>query len=181
VGFFKSTFGKIATAVNPVALGANLLSGGLDYIASEADRRSNEALNAQQNQLARDQMAMQKEFAQQGIRWRVADAEAAGLHPLAALGAMPTNASGVSASAVPTGSGNRFRALSEMGQNLSRAVLANSDKVSRDVVDANRRMALAQAKDMENQAMLSEIAVNRARNPSPLLLNKRLNKPILTS
>ena len=36
---------------------------------------------------------MQKEFAQMGIQWRVADAKAAGLHPLAALGAAPAHAS----------------------------------------------------------------------------------------
>ena len=36
---------------------------------------------------ANKQYEMQKEFAQNGIRWKVADAKAAGIHPLAALGA----------------------------------------------------------------------------------------------
>lgn len=36
---------------------------------------------------------LQREFAQHGIRWRVEDARAAGLHPLAALGMQPASAS----------------------------------------------------------------------------------------
>lgn len=43
------------------------------------------------------ELAYQREFAQHGIRWRVADAKAAGIHPLAALGSpgaqyQPSNA-----------------------------------------------------------------------------------------
>ena len=40
--------------------------------------------------------ALQREFAQNGIRWKVADAEAAGIHPLYALGAQTSPASPLS-------------------------------------------------------------------------------------
>lgn len=43
--------------------------------------------NAQSNELARENIAQQREFAQKGIRWRVEDAKAAKVHPLYALGA----------------------------------------------------------------------------------------------
>ena len=43
------------------------------------------------NNRRQDQQSdLQREFAQNGIRWKVADAEAAGIHPLAALGAQTT-------------------------------------------------------------------------------------------
>lgn len=41
----------------------------------------------QQKKSMKMQLRAQKEFAQQGVRWRVADARAAGISPLAALGA----------------------------------------------------------------------------------------------
>lgn len=40
--------------------------------------------------------SQQKEFAQNGIRWKVEDANRAGIHPLAALGAMPASFTPVS-------------------------------------------------------------------------------------
>lgn len=40
-----------------------------------------------QKKMLKKQLAYQREFAQNGIQWRVADAKAAGIHPLAALGA----------------------------------------------------------------------------------------------
>ena len=43
--------------------------------------------NSAASQASQQNYEAQKEFAQNGIRWRVADAKAAGLHPLAALGA----------------------------------------------------------------------------------------------
>lgn len=80
--------------------------------------------------------ALQREFAQNGIRWRVEDAKAAGLHPLAAIGA-----AGASASPISVGGGGSYNVdhgrpnrdligplvgsgLESMGQNISRAYLA---------------------------------------------------------
>lgn len=69
----------------------------------------------------------QKQLASQGIRMRVADAEAAGLHPLAALGAAPGGGSfGSNAIQVGGDSGGSTSgaALSNLGQNISRAASA---------------------------------------------------------
>ena len=56
------------------------IGGALGLIGAGQSQASAERLN----QLNYEH---QKEFAQNGIRWKVADAKAAGLHPLAALGA----------------------------------------------------------------------------------------------
>lgn len=47
--------------------------------------------NRAQIEAAEKNTAYQREFAQHGIRWKTADARAAGLHPLAALGAQTTS------------------------------------------------------------------------------------------
>lgn len=69
----------------------------------------------------------QKEFAQNGIRWKVADAKAAGLHPLAALGAQT---SGYTPSAV-VGDSPDFSFLRDIGQDVGRAIDAKSTAAER--------------------------------------------------
>lgn len=59
--------------------------------------------------------ALQKEFAQQGVRWRVEDAKAAGIHPVFALGAS-------GASFQPVGGTGIAEGVSSMGQNIAQAV-----------------------------------------------------------
>lgn len=56
-----------------ISSGSSLLGGLLGRSSARSQNRANEAL--------------QREFAQHGIRWKVEDAKAAGLHPLAAIGA----------------------------------------------------------------------------------------------
>lgn len=79
------------------------------------------AMNKRATKSASDQnTALQREFAQNGIRWKVEDAKAAGLHPLAALGASTASFS----PSVQVGS--MGDAVSNMGQDISRAVYANA-------------------------------------------------------
>ena len=61
--------------------------------------------------------AMQKEFAQHGVRWRVEDAKAAGIHPLYAMGANLPSATPIQAG--DTGRSKREvlgRAIQQSGQ-----------------------------------------------------------------
>lgn len=69
----------------------------------------------------------QKEFAQNGIRWKVADAKAAGLHPLAALGAQT---SGYTPSAV-VGDSPDFSFLRDIERDVGRAIDAKSTAAER--------------------------------------------------
>jgi hypothetical protein len=74
------------------------------------------------NLAARRNAALQREFAQNSLQWKAADAKAAGLHPLAALGA-----SGYSASPVYVG-----HDFGGVGQDLSRAAAAGATTEERD-------------------------------------------------
>lgn len=69
----------------------------------------------------------QKEFAQHGIRWKVADAKASGLHPLAALGAQTSS---YTPSAV-VGDSPDFSFLRDIGQDVGRAIDAKSTAAER--------------------------------------------------
>lgn len=98
---------------------------------------------------AKKERSTQREFAQNQIQWRVADAKAAGVHPLYALGATVT----------PYQSSNFSPGsyLSEMGQDISRARMAQMDaRERRAELDAATRREQAQevrAQEAHNMEM----------------------------
>lgn len=61
-------------------VGSDLLQGWM------ADERQEDMIHAQEQQQEKN-IAMQREFAQHGVQWRVKDAKEAGVHPMYALGA----------------------------------------------------------------------------------------------
>lgn len=71
----------------------------------------------------------QKEFAQNGIRWKVADAKAAGIHPLAALGAN-------NASFSPSFTAGDYSWLGNAGQNVGRAIESKATRAERELGQA---------------------------------------------
>lgn len=87
-----------------ISAGANILGG---LFSSNSNARA-----------MRQQIKYQKEFAQHGVRWRVADAQAAGLHPLYALGANTPSFSPVYSS------DSMGPAIAAAGQDIGRAVAA---------------------------------------------------------
>lgn len=97
---------------------------------------------------------MQKEFAQKGIQWKVADATKAGLHPLAALGANTMSYS-------PVQIGDMAQPLSEMGQNVDRSITATRNGSER----ANAQVAALQLEraGLENDLLRSQIASTNAQ------------------
>ena len=99
----------------PAVIGAAAILGG-----AAMAKRSQDKARASANKNADANMRMQREFAQQGVRWKVEDAKAAGLHPLAALGSQ-TNA--YTPQAMPVFDDSPMgRGISQAGQNISRAV-----------------------------------------------------------
>lgn len=107
---------------------------------------------------AKRQEANQREFAQQGIRWKVADAKAAGIHPLYALGANTATYSPVT---VGTD-------LASVGQNLGRAMDATRTGTER--IDAySKTVQELQLKRMglENELLASQIANIRQAGGNP--------------
>ena len=94
-----------------------VISAGSNLIGGYLQNRSNERINSQNLGFSYEQLAQQREFAQQGIRWRVEDAQKAGIHPLYAMGASIPTYSPVSA---PLNSNNAADyGLSAAGQDLS--------------------------------------------------------------
>lgn len=102
----------------------------------------------------------QKEFAQHGIRWRVEDAKAAGLHPLYAI-----QGAGAAFSPNPIITTEQ-EAFSGMGQNLSRAASAALTKpehlqqelIAQQIKESKSREAfnLVQAQAVESKRRLDE-------------------------
>lgn len=92
----------------------------------------------------------QREFAKHGIRWKVADAKAAGLHPLAALGAAGAAYSPVAAAGSDLGS---------IGQDISRSIDATRTAEERRTNDA--ATAAAQRARDESQRAVDQSIINR--------------------
>ena len=107
-------FGSIGSAIGGIASGIGSIIGSNNSAASA------EAINQANYE-------HQKEFAQNGIRWKVADAKAAGLHPLAALGAQTSS---YTPSAV-VGDSPDFSFLRDIGQDVGRAIDAKSTAAER--------------------------------------------------
>lgn len=161
------------TALNPVAVLANAFSGGMDFWAANEDRQAAEANARRANELSSRQfdsnVALQREFAKNGIRWKVEDAQAAGLHPLAALGNMPQGFSpsqSVFSSGDP-GRGDSFRALGRMGQDVSRAVMARQTEDERALNALMLEKVKAEIDMIHSQALESKARARQIGLPPP--------------
>ncbi|QXP44203.1 MAG: DNA pilot protein [Arizlama microvirus] len=128
----------------------NIISAGANIIGSIFGKRN-----------ADKQADMQKEFAQNGIQWRVQDAQAAGIHPLAALGAQ-------TASYSPVSVGDVTSSLSAAGQDLGRAVDSTRSHADRDRAFLKSAQDLQlQRMGLENQLLTEQIARTRAAGSPP--------------
>lgn len=152
--------------IDPI-IGGALLTAGSSLLGGVMNSNSTAKTNRLQMIQAAQQTEAQREFAQQGIRWKVADAKAAGIHPLAALGAQTQSYSPVSVGLTPDHSmGN---AVASMGQDLGRAI--SSTRTEKERVDAYTKTVQdlnLQKMGLENQLLASQIAkINQAGNPPP--------------
>jgi hypothetical protein len=122
-GSIGKVLGSVASSFSPsqaIGIGANLAGGLLGRSES------------------RRQEGLQREFAQKGIQWRVADAKKAGIHPLYALGSNTPTYS-------PVGSqGSLGRALGAAGQDISTAIHRNMTAGQRQR-ELNIRQAASEA------------------------------------
>lgn len=99
-------------------------------------KRGNDKSISSQMKANRENIEMQKEFAQHGIRWRVNDAVEAGLHPLAALGANTVSFSPSSVGADSTS------AYAGMGQGITNAMRGISKIFSKEEREKLRGLQL---------------------------------------
>lgn len=149
----------------------NLISAGASLIGGLFNKSSADKARDQTQQHAAAQMAAQKEFAQNGIRWRVEDAKASGIHPLYALGANTASYAPVSASFQADNSiGN---ALSNAGQDIGRAV--NATRTAPERADAFSKSMQAIA--LENAGL--DLQIKKTQLASSLQrLQANANPPI---
>jgi len=149
--------------------------GGL-FGANQSHRNTKET-NRNNQDMAEKDRAMQREFAQQGIRWKVEDAKKAGIHPLAALGASTHSASPTAIGSIPDPTG--ADEYSKIGQNLGRAVhvgltwkeratqkaaqnLEHATKV--DNMDAEAQLMRAKARQIERMSGPAIPGLNESRD-----------------
>lgn len=133
-----------------ISAGSSLLGGLLGQNAQAESNR-------QMRYAARENIANQKEFAKMGIRWKVEDAQKAGLHPLSALGANTASFSPVSVGSTPED--GMAQGIANMGQDISRSMMAKATPEERTL--SNLQVQNAQAdldgKLIDNQIRASQL------------------------
>jgi len=128
-----------------IGAGTSLLGGLLGKKSAEKQAKQN--------------IKIQKQFAQEGIQWKVKDAEKAGVHPLYALGAQTHSFSPVSVGDPLPG------AIADMGQGIGRAVESGMSSPGR-----NQRVLetlTVQRAELENTKLAAEIALMRQPGQPP--------------
>lgn len=152
--FSGDTGGALGTQIKSF-LGDNagsIIQGGMSLLGSREQQQSADQANKIAVQQAAQNIEQQREFAQNGIRWKVADAKAAGLHPLAALGAQTLSFSPVSVGVDSTD--YMAQGMANLGQDISRAVAAHKSKSERAAeLAANRAYNARQLRIAEANAV----------------------------
>lgn len=151
-----------------------LLSAGSSLISGLFGQSSQDKALAQQRALNDQNIALQKEFAQNGLQWRAADATAAqtasGINRLALLG-VPTssfsNNVGSFPSDSPIGAG-----IASAGQDIQRAISSYADKNDRRAELSNKlleaQIANVNSDTVKNQAAASKLVTQAPKAPTPL-------------
>lgn len=119
-GFNFSSLGSVLGGVGSLIGGASSLFGGGQNNNWLAEQQFNQAQNQAWN-MQNAQEQFQREVGQNSIQWRVGDAKAAGISPLAALGAptfSPSISVGNPSPNVSGGIDRQLPDLSRMGANL---------------------------------------------------------------
>lgn len=147
--------------IGPLIKGAASLIGGL--FGKSSQEKANE-----QN------IRLQKQFAQEGIQWKVADAVKAGVHPLYALGAQTTafQPTVVGDTALPN-------ALQNMGQDIGRAfgAVQSSERKTAGVLSA---LAVERA-GLENDLLRSQIRALSAPGTGPAVIAGNNANPLVAA
>lgn len=135
---------------------AGSIAGGL------INKGASDNQTAAQMAMGEQNLAMQKRFAEEGIRWRVADAKAAGIHPLYALGAqLPSYSPTTFIPGDVSGLGNGIAAA---GQDIGRAV--DATRTSEERTTARLDALSVERAELQNELLRSQIA-RMNQNPNP--------------
>jgi len=148
--FVKAAVGAAVPFVGPTVLG-----GASQIGTSLMNKRMYDKQHQYQTHVEQRNRAQDYDFAQNQIRWLAADAKAAGIHPLAALGASRINPS-------PTMVGGPSPAdmsgLSALGQDIGRAMVAGTTNHQRKIMDLQLKNA-----EMDTEMKALELTTARRR------------------
>jgi len=130
--------------------------------------------NQQKQQGQEREIELQKEFAQNGLRWKVEDAQRAGIHPLAALGS-----SGAQYSPVGLGDNDTAASFSSAGQDISRAIDNTRTAPERlGAVGAKMQALSLDRASLENDLLRAQILdITRPRSPPFPMADGGYNMP----
>lgn len=151
-----------------ILVGGNMFPGLMEGAAAAADLLGDYMQKESNEKIARNQENLQREFAQHGIRWKVEDAKAAGLHPLYAIGASTP-------SYTPITVGETTNAFHRMGQGIRNAAAATMSPEERQVHELT--LAETQSRIKQNDAIANYYNSEAARSAQQAVSQK----PIPTS
>lgn len=120
---------------------------------------------------AKRQAALQREFAQKGIQWRVADAKKAGIHPLAALGSPGASYTPVSGS--PMGD-----AMADIASSIGQEAVARRQASGNKSLNAKREQLLdaeiaeARSRTLLNHANAKRTIIGPGARHDPFAMRK---------
>lgn len=136
-----------------ISAGASLFGAKMN--ADEQDRINQQNIAFQQQTNATN-IAEQEKFAQSGVQWRVADAKAAGISPLAALGAQTGSFSNVVAPQAQ--SSNAFgTGVAAAGQDIGRAIAATRSPEDQAIALEKTRQDL-ESGQLDNELKRAQLA-----------------------
>lgn len=129
-----------------------VLSAGTSLLGGYLANRSRE-------NVAEESAQLQREFAQNGISWKVADAKRAGIHPLYAMGnqGIAFQPSMWSGDGIADG-------LAAAGQDIGRAI--DSTRTSDDKVQARLNALMVERGELQNEVLRSQLA-RLQQQPTP--------------
>lgn len=149
----------------PFAAAGNLLGDIMGIIHGGNMAAAN---NQQQWNMFNQNAQLQREFAQNAVQWRVADAKAAGIHPIYALGGAGAT---YTPSAMNLGGGDDGSHFSRIGQNLGRAIEQMKGKEARELTlfEQTRNAQELERGQLQNDMLKLQLAGMAARNRSAQL------------
>jgi len=130
------------------------------FSSNQANKAAKENAQRQEN--------VQREFAQQGIQWKVEDAKRAGIHPIYALGAQTTSYSPVSVGQ----STPDFSGLKDAGQSIQQSIDKTRTVPQRQAAVLQTAAAAAQLdglkldNEIKRADLASKLATNATRGPA---------------
>lgn len=172
-------------AASLIAGGTSLLGGGLNNMfggggsqgLSRDDQRWMADFSWKQS-LRNEQF--QQDLARNGIRMRVDDAVAAGLHPLVGAGINPASggfSAGLFGGSPEMPKSRNFDFVGNAGQNIARAMTSTMTQDERLIQHANAIKAEAEADFAQSQALLARREVNGMGRTPPIPSHIQIQNP----